>query len=241
MPDPTPLRAAGLTALAALAAAAGPFLPDGRGTGGARPLALASALSAGAMLGVGFPLMSIALARSGVAATLGALAGVAIVWGTHVLLGVGRGEPGAPAVPARRAVTAGAFHAAPEGVAIGAALALGTRFGLFLVVTLAAHNILEAEVLAARLRPQGGPRGRAALLGVLTNVPQLLCAALALAVALAVPASVPALLGLGFGALTYLSLAELLPESYEAAGRSSIAVIVSVAAGMVALLGGTVR
>lgn len=237
MPDSSLPLVAGWAALAALAAALGAFLPAGQGTSGSRPLAVASALAAGAMLGVGYPLMSLGLARGGVAATLGALAGVAAPWATHVLLGVGGGDP---AARTGRAVAAGALHSAPEGIAIGAAMAVGTRFGLFLVATLAIHNVWEVEVLSARLRAAGRSRGRAALLGILTNLPQPAFAVLAFALARAVPASLPPLLGLGFGALTYLALAELLPESYEAAGRTSIAVVVSVAAGVVALLGGSV-
>jgi hypothetical protein len=52
------------------------------------------------------------------------------------------------------------------------------------------------------------------------------------------PALLPAALGAGFGALLYLVLAELLPASYLPAGRTSIALVVILAAGIVALLGG---
>ena len=46
------------------------------------------------------------------------------------------------------------------------------------------------------------------------------------------------LLGASFGALVYLCFADLLPESYRLSGRSSIAVVVTIAAGIVALATG---
>ena len=59
-----------------------------------------------------------------------------------------------------------------------------------------------------------------------------------LALRLAIPAALPWALGASFGALLYLVVAELLPESYRQTGRTGIAVVFSVAAGIVALLGG---
>ncbi|MBK8002727.1 MAG: hypothetical protein IPK12_02015 [Gemmatimonadetes bacterium] len=47
----------------------------------------------------------------------------------------------------------------------------------------------------------------------------------------------PWLIGASFGSLLYLIIAELLPQSYRLAGRTAIAVVVSLAAGMVALMG----
>jgi zinc transporter ZupT len=53
-----------------------------------------------------------------------------------------------------------------------------------------------------------------------------------------VPPLLGPLLGASFGALVYLCFAELLPDSYRTVGRSSIAVVVTVAAGVVALVSG---
>ena len=237
VPTTTIALVAGWASLAALAAALGPLLPGARQPDFARSIGISSALAAGAMLGVGYSVMSIGLAEAGVAAAVGAVLGIATTYATHLWLGVGAAEP---LVHSGRAVTAGALHAAPEGVAIGAAMAVGARFGIFLVATLALHNVWESEVLGARLVANDGSRAAAAGLGVLTNVPQVLLAVAAFALATSAPSSVPFLLGFGFGAITYLCLAELLPESYETAGRTSIAVVVSVAAGVVALLGGSV-
>jgi zinc transporter ZupT len=70
-------------------------------------------------------------------------------------------------------------------------------------------------------------------------VPQVGFAAATYALVSAEMVTLPLLLGGAFGALTYLCFAELLPDSYRSAGRTSIAVVVSVAAGVVALLGGS--
>jgi ZIP family zinc transporter len=237
VPTPTVLELAGWTALAALAAGAGPFVPGAHSDGRPRQLAIASALAAGAMLGVGYSLMSIGLARAGVTATVGAVLGVAASYALHVWLGLGA------ATEERRpgyVVAAGALHSAPEGVAMGAAMAVDVRFGLFLVVTLAVHNIWESEVLGAALVAGGRSRGTAAALGVLTDLPQVVLAVATFALVECVAALEPLLLGFGFGALTYLCIAELLPESYRSTGRTSIAVVVCAAAGVVALLGGSV-
>jgi zinc transporter ZupT len=57
----------------------------------------------------------------------------------------------------------------------------------------------------------------------------------------AAPGAMPWALGAGFGALLFLLFAELLPDSYRVVGRTGIAVAVTLAAGMVALLGGDAR
>ena len=55
----------------------------------------------------------------------------------------------------------------------------------------------------------------------------------------AVPSLMPWAIGFAVGALIYLVLVELLPESYRQAGHTSIALVTLVAMGMVVALGGT--
>ena len=52
------------------------------------------------------------------------------------------------------------------------------------------------------------------------------------------PGVLPWALGFAVGALLYLLLAELLPESYEQAGHTSIALVTLLAMGIVVALGG---
>lgn len=222
-------------AVAALVAAFGPLLLRKNAGGPTRSMGWAGALASGAMLGVAYPLMTAGLARAGVLAIAGAVVGIAGGYVTHVVLGVGMSET---VVHPMRATATSALHSAPEGIAMGAAMTIAPRFGLFLVATLAVHNVWESAVLASCLEQAGVSRARAAMYGVATNAPQVLMAIGAYVVAGAVRGSLPVLLGTSFGALVYLCLAELLPDSYRTAGRTSIAVVVSVAAGVVALLGG---
>jgi len=55
-------------------------------------------------------------------------------------------------------------------------------------------------------------------------------------VATQLPVVLPWALGFAVGALTYLVLVELLPESYRQAGHTSIALVALVAMGIVVLL-----
>ena len=54
----------------------------------------------------------------------------------------------------------------------------------------------------------------------------------------AFPGILPVVAGFAVGALIYRTLVELLPESYDQAGETSIALVTLLAMGMVVLLGG---
>lgn len=223
------------SSLAALAAALGPLLAGRPRWLPVAPLGWASALAAGMMLGVAYPLMVEGVEEAAMIAAIGAVVGIAVPYLAHVAIGVGSDlGPGTPGGE----TAAAAVHGAPEGVAMGAAMTLGAPLGLFLVTTMAIHNVWESAVLADRLHAWGRPRSRAALLGVVSNLPQAIMAVASHALLLAWPALMPALLGVAFGALVYLCFAELLPDSYRRSGRTSIALVVSVAAGVVAMLAG---
>ncbi len=229
------LQVALLASAAAIAALLGPFLIEWADTPKRHVLGVADALAAGMMLGIAYPLMSAALARASVGAALGAAAGIVATYLVHWRLDIG-GAPGSSV----HSLAASAVHAAPEGLALGAAAAFDPRLAIVLAATLAVHNVSEGAVLAAHLPRGAGGRARISLLVVLSNAPQVVIAVLALALAGWAPALVAPLLGAAFGALTYLCLAELLPDSYELTGRTSIALVVTVAAGVVALASGRV-
>ncbi len=213
--------------LAALAAGLGPFFI------GRRYLGWANALAAGMMLGAGYLVMDAGLNRAVVLASAGAALGIAVTFCIHLLLGVGTRPVSAYA--------ASAVHSAPEGITMGAAMALSPAFGFFVVLTFALHNISESAVVISQLEAGGLPRSRATLLAVGARATQVLLALLAYAVALTSHAALSITLGFAFGALVYLCIAELLPEAYHTAGRTSIAIVASVAAGVVSLLGGALH
>ncbi len=66
----------------------------------------------------------------------------------------------------------------------------------------------------------------------------MLLAVAAFAVLTAAPSAVTWVLGFGVGALVYLVVFELLPESYRQAGSTSIALVTIAAMGIVVLLSG---
>ncbi len=210
-----------------------------------RTVGWASAAAAGLMLGVGYVLLTTGQSIAPAATLLGSAIGLVLM---RMLDGVPLTAPGAPttatsarvsAPPAHDAgaILASALHSAAEGVAIGAAAAVGVAIAQFLLLTLAIHNISEGAVLGVRLRRSGGRPLSAAGVAVIARSTQPLCAVSVLALTGAAPWLLPWLIGASFGALLYLIVAELLPQSYREVGRTGIAVVVSLAAGMVALMG----
>src|SRR3970282_1606429 len=128
------------------------------------------------------------------------------------------------------------LHAGHEGVAIGAAMLVSLHFGISMAMALAVHNIPEAMVLTSILAGRGVRVHHAAALAVAANVNQVLVAVVTFAVVGALPALFPWAVGFAVGALIYLVLAELLPESYQQAGHTSIALVTLVAKGIVVAL-----
>ena len=213
--------------LAALAAGLGPFFI------GKRYLGWANALAAGMMLGAGYLLMDAGLNRAPVLASAGAALGITATFCIHLLLGIGT----RPVL----AYLASAVHSAPEGIAMGAAMALSPAFGFFVVLTFALHNISDSAGVISQLESGGFQRGRATLLAIGARATQILLALVSFFIAGTSAQALSLTLGFAFGALVYLCISELLPEAYHGAGRTSIAVVASVAAGVVSLLGGSLR
>ena len=102
-------------------------------------------------------------------------------------------------------------------------------FGLIVAAALALHNIPEGTLLAAVFRGRGVTRVRAASLAVVSNLGLVLMAVATFAVVQATPALLPWALSFAAGALIYLSMEDLLPESYREAGSTSIALAVILA------------
>jgi ZIP family zinc transporter len=233
MPIPRLLDPILLSCAAVGAAALGAFFGAGRRLPPAA-VGWAGASAAGLMLGVAYALASASLSTAPYATCGGAALAV-------VLLHLAHADDAAAASSARRAVRASAIHSAAEGLAIGAAAALGPRFGGVLALTLVAHNVSEGALLGVALREEGRGPGAAAGAAAIARAGQVVFALATFAAVAATPASLPWALGAGFGGLLYLLFAELLPDSYAVVGRTGIAVVVSLAAGIVALLGGGAR
>ena len=124
---------------------------------------------------------------------------------------------------ARRAVlilVAMFVHSIPEGVAIGVGFGTGeASFGLLLGLVIAVHNIPEGAAVSLPLRAKGVGVIPCAGYAILTSLPQPL---LAVPSYLLVETFKPLLpIGLGFagGAMIFLVIAELIPESLERCSR----------------------
>jgi zinc transporter ZupT len=208
----------------------------------------AYALASGAMLGAGYLLLGRGLDRGTVGVVVGALLGVAYTHGIQSYSGLRDLEagPGAPleAEPVHGArVELGykvllqyALHSAAEGLAIGIAMVLDRRLGIFLALTLAVHNVAESMTLTEILRQRGVKVGEAAGLCVVAKITQPLLALAAFALAPVMTGLLPGALGFASGCLVFLVLTELLPASYRRTATLPVGVLVSAAAGAMLLL-----
>lgn len=106
------------------------------------------------------------------------------------------------------------IHSIPEGVAIGVGYGTGEyRFGLLLAVAIAIHNIPEGLAISLPLRAKGVSTTRCALYAIFSSLPQPVAAVPAFLLVWFFQPLLP--LGLGFagGAMIFLAIAELVPES----------------------------
>ena len=134
---------------AALVAAFGAVPYPGKGK--PRLVASATALASGFMLGAAYLLMVAALDRHTIGALVGAVLGVSYTWSSQWYAGTRAVEdpeatPGSDVI--YKLLIQRTMHSASEGVAIGVAMALELRMGIFVALALALHNIAEAVSLA---------------------------------------------------------------------------------------------
>jgi zinc transporter ZupT len=194
------------------------------------------------MLGVAYSLMVTGLGQAALLGGVGALVGIVFVYMTHAVTGtaemdLNRLDEKSPAY-GYQVILVNTLHAAHEGIAIGVGMAVSLPFGILMALALAVHNIPEAAILSSIVTKRGVHWTNAAALAVATNVNQVLLAVVTYNVVMAAPVMLPWALGFAVGALIYLVMVELLPESYRQAGHTSIALVTIVAMGMVVLLTG---
>lgn len=236
----TPFAVLLYASIAALSAIPGGLVRWSADSGRDRWIGWAHALSAGGMLGAAFVLTGVPYAAAG-AAAIGALLGVAFIVATHALtrletLDLSRPDRDDPTA-APRLVALHALHACTEGVAIGVAMAVNLSLGVFVALAIAVHNVPEAALLVGATR-RGRSRSARVSLAVMSNLGQPVLAVTTWLLVTSLPASLPWVLGFAVGALLNLVMTELLPASYREAGSTSIALVASVAMGLVVLLGG---
>jgi len=115
-------------------------------------------------------------------------------------------------------------HSFPEGVAVGVGYASGElELGLFIAVAIAIHNIPEGLAISLPMAASGVGFWRCFWLSVLSSLPQPLAVIPAVLLVQWSRALLPYGLGFAAGAMIYLVLAELLPETYERSGKHGTA------------------
>ena len=110
------------------------------------------------------------------------------------------------------------IHSFPEGVAIGVGYGTGELdFGSLVAVAIAVHNIPEGMAISLPLRARGVSVGRCIYYSVLSSLPQPVAAIPAVLAVSAFQRFLPIGLGFAAGAMLFLVVAEMLPESLEEA------------------------
>lgn len=210
------------SAFAAGIAGLGALLPASE-----RLVGLAYAIASGLMLGASHLLIVDTIGAFPVLLLGGALAGVLYTWWASRF--------SRSAAAGYRVLLQSGLHGSAEGVALGVAFVLDVRTGIFVALVLALHNIAEAFVLSEQLRAEGLAFGNATALAIATNLGQPLFALAIWALSPLIAPLLPTALGFAAAAMTFLVLTELLPTSYESAGRGTIAVATSLGAAAVVL------
>jgi zinc transporter ZupT len=127
-------------------------------------------------------------------------------------------------------------HSIPEGAAIGVGYATGEiKFGWLLAVAIAVHNIPEGTAVSLPLRASGASIWRCAWYAILTSLPQPVVAVPAFLLVSVFQPLLPASLGFAGGAMIFLVIEELLPESF--AHTSATETAWGVTLGLVGMLG----
>eukprot|EP00449_Zooxanthella_nutricula_P017670 CAMPEP_0198554444 /NCGR_PEP_ID=MMETSP1462-20131121/82523_1 /TAXON_ID=1333877 /ORGANISM="Brandtodinium nutriculum, Strain RCC3387" /LENGTH=216 /DNA_ID=CAMNT_0044285151 /DNA_START=86 /DNA_END=732 /DNA_ORIENTATION=+ len=171
-----------------------PFLVVGSDAVGEQPLAVANAVAGGMMLAASGSMLVEAHEHSGPAdwqLIVGLLVGALFIKGSEAMHGSGEEEDEADVVALhcafverrhfRKAMlifTVMFCHSAAEGIAVGVSFSrhVHEKFGLYVSLLLAVHNVPEGLAMALVLVPRGVSVPLAALIAVLTSVPQPLLA-----------------------------------------------------------------
>jgi ZIP family zinc transporter len=203
--------------------------------------------TAGVMLAATvFSLLVPALDRGGAAEVLvGFLAGGAalaaldtVVPHAHARLREGARAPAERRAAEQRAVlllAALTIHNVPEGMAVGVAFAAGgPDLGVPLALAIGIQNVPEGFAAAAPLIPAGTPVRKAAAIAALTGLVEPPAALAAFAAVDLAGAALPAALGFAAGAMLYVVVDELVPESH--AGGHALAATLALLAGFALML-----
>lgn len=106
------------------------------------------------------------------------------------------------------------IHSFPEGLAIGVAYGSGTKnLGILMAVAISIQNIPEGLAIALPLRAEGVSGWKCVGWAIFSSVPQVLAAIPAYLMIVAFRPILPYAFGFAAGAMIYLVLSEMIPES----------------------------
>ena len=115
------------------------------------------------------------------------------------------------------------IHNFPEGMAVGVAIAgavtadFSMAGALALSLGIAIQNVPEGAIISMPLRAAGNSRWRSFAIGSLSGIVEPIGGALVLLLASAITGIMPYLLGFAAGAMLYVVVEELIPETAEGA------------------------
>jgi ZIP family zinc transporter len=196
-----------------------------------RAVAFANAVAGGLMLGASFGIVAEGTSYGAWQTLAGALIGVVFILATQRWLG----DPdaalaGAVSADSRRmalVVIVMTVHSFAEGVAVGVSFGGGPTLALAITLAIAVHNIPEGLAISAVLRPRGKTVMACAGWSIFSSLPQPIMAVPAFLFVETFRTALPYGLGFAAGAMVFMVLEELLPEAYDRANRSRVAVVVS--------------
>lgn len=126
-------------------------------------------------------------------------------------------------------------HSGAEGIAIGVGFATGqVELGLLVAIVISVHNIPEGIAISLPMHSQGISLWKCAWWSVFSSLPQPIVAIPAFLLVHHFQYLVAPSMGFAAGAMLYLVVAELLPESYERCTKHQTAW--SVMVGLLAML-----
>ncbi len=197
-------------------------------------LGLSNALAAGLMLAASLMLFYEGLLESLLRVSAGALVGVVFIVVSRRLLSERKGLhlgalQGADALKALLIVGVMTVHSFTEGVGVGVSYGGGEQLGVFITTAIAVHNVPEGLAISLVLVPRGTAAWKAGLWSIFSSLPQPLMAVPAFLFVATFRPFLPVGLGFAAGAMVWMSFRELIPEALEDAPRGLVAATVVLA------------
>ncbi len=205
-----------------------------------RTIAIANAVAAGMMLAASFSLIFEGLTYSSLNVLLGVILGLIFIMGSKRWLEESEDVElaGLRQADARKSlliIGVMTLHSVAEGVGVGVSFGDGIKFGIFIALAIAIHNIPEGLAISLVSVPRGMPVWKAAAYSILSSMPQPIMAVIAFLFVEQFFPFLPVGLGFAAGAMIWMVFSEIVPETFEDASPSTVGVTITLAAaGMIA-------